>query len=320
MHHFIVPLRYFVFALSCAMIVSVSSCREAADEKVEVDSQDAQREIELTKQIARIESLHTPMGPSRRGDWLTQHEEPGQTFAEYLQSDPVRPLGKRRVIYIQPIGDFSMVEKKIVHDTADFMGVYFNVAVKVRKTLALSEIPEKARRIHPSWGDRQILTTYVLNDVLKPQLPDDAACLIAFTAHDLWPGEGWNFVFGQASLRERVGVWSMYRNGDPERDEQSCKECLMRTLKTAVHETGHMFSMPHCTAYECDMCGSNNRSESDHRDVWMCPQCVAKVCWTTRTNIVDRYQALRTIFEKHGFEKEAKFCRDSIQKLAGEQE
>ena len=40
--------------------------------------------------------------------------------------------------------------------------------------------------------------------------------MLAITAFDLWPGPGWNFVFGQASLTERVGVWSMARNGDPD--------------------------------------------------------------------------------------------------------
>lgn len=39
--------------------------------------------------------------------------------------------------------------------------------------------------------------------------------MIAFTNADLWPGEGWNYVFGQASLADHVGVWSIHRYGDP---------------------------------------------------------------------------------------------------------
>ena len=46
-------------------------------------------------------------------------------------------------------------------------------------------------------------------------------------------------------------------------------------LITATHETGHMFSMLHCTAYECCMCGSNHREESDRRPVYLCPECTA---------------------------------------------
>ncbi len=87
--------------------------------------------------------------------------------------------------------------------------------------------------------------------------------MIALTTSDLWPGKGWNFVFGQARLRERVGVWSLYRNGDPDESEGAFRLCLLRTIKTATHETGHMFSLRHCTKYECNMCESNNSEESD---------------------------------------------------------
>ncbi|MGE5192634.1 MAG: Zn-dependent protease, partial [Deltaproteobacteria bacterium] len=64
----------------------------------------------------------------------------------------------------------------------------------------------------------------------------------------LKPGEGWNFVFGQASLSDRVGVWSIYRFGNPEKSADDYKLCLRRTLATAVHETGHMLGIKHCTA------------------------------------------------------------------------
>jgi hypothetical protein len=42
--------------------------------------------------------------------------------------------------------------------------------------------------VHPDWGNAQILSTYVLDKVLKPGLPDDACVLLALTAADLWPG------------------------------------------------------------------------------------------------------------------------------------
>ena len=123
-------------------------------------------------------------------------------------------------------------------------------------------IPAAARREHPTWHVKQILSTYVLDEVLRPRLPADACAYIALTTSDLWPGEGWNFVFGQASLSERVGVWSIARNGDPHGGDAAFRLCLLRTLKTASHETGHMFSMQHCTLYECNMCGSNHQRGS----------------------------------------------------------
>ncbi len=268
--------------------------------------------------IPRLKPLHRPLEEPKPGDWLHEHREPGQTFRQYVDSRPVVADAKRKVIYIQPLGKFSAAQRKTVKLTADFMGRWFQLPVKVRKDVPLSAIPSSARRVHPSWGDRQILTTYVLDKVLKPDLPADAFACIAFTTSDLWPGPGWNFVFGQASLRERVGVWSIYRNSDADAGEAAFRLCLIQTLKTAVHETGHMASMLHCTRYECCMCGSNHRAESDRRPLWLCPECVAKVCWAFKADPIERYQKLAAFCREHGLRTEADFYSRSVRALGGE--
>src|SRR5262249_6165386 len=120
----------------------------------------------------------------------------------------------------------------------------------------------EARRRPPRPGTEQLLTTSLLNGVLRPDRPDDALAYLAFTAGDLWPGMGWNFVFGQASLRERTGVWSLHRHGDPAGGPEAFRLCLRRTLATASHETGHILTMQHCTAFACNMNGSNSLEEA----------------------------------------------------------
>ncbi|MFC1497912.1 archaemetzincin [Verrucomicrobiota bacterium] len=270
---------------------------------------------ELKPVIEKLKPLHQKISQPGLSDWLAQHNEPGQTFNQYVQSRPVTPQGIRNVLYIQPIGKFTKTQQKIVTLTAEYMEHYFSLKVKINETIPLSVIPDTARRTHPGWGCKQVLSTYVLYNVLKPRLPDNAAAMIAFTASDLWPGKGWNFVFGQASIRERVGVWSIYRNGDPDKDKESFKLCLMRTIKTAVHETGHMFSIRHCTAYECCMCGSNHREESDRRPLYLCPECTAKICWVTQTDPIARYKRLMGFCKGNGFEQEFIFFEKSIQRL-----
>jgi len=266
----------------------------------------------LPAAIKKLVPLHEPLGLPQPGDWLTVHPEPGQTFAEYLRSRPVRPDARRRVIYVQPLGDFTATERKILDHTARYMEIYFQLPVKVRDGLPLEAIPASARRVHPTWGDKQILTTYVLSEVLFKQIPDDATAYIALTASDLWPGEGWNFVFGQASLDRRVGVWSIYRNGDPHEGDEAFRLCLRRTLKTATHETGHMFSMLHCTAFECNMCGSNHRAESDRHPLWLCPHCLAKLCAATAADPEKRFRQLTDFAEQNDLDREAEFYRKSL--------
>lgn len=265
---------------------------------------DLSRAAELSTLAERLKVLHRDLEPPEPGDWLDLHDEPGQTFEQYLRCRPVLPRGQRTVIYIQPLGSFSSSQQRVVDLTAEFLGIFFGLEVKVQKRLALDIIPPRARRTHPQWGDRQIHSGYVLTRVLKRGLPRDAAARIALTSSDLWPGDDWNFVFGQASLRERVGVWSLYRNGDPAGGLEAFRECLLRTVKTASHETGHMFSMRHCTAYDCSMCGSNSREESDRRPLWLCPECWCKVVWAAGVDPVDRFAKLREFCRRTGLPAE----------------
>lgn len=253
-------IRFFCLLLIALFVFSGLSMAEESE--VSPDT--------LEKMMEKLRPLHKKLNKPGPGDWLSIHREQGQTFREYLRCRPVTPRGERSVIYVQPLGDFTRTQRLIVTLTADFMARYFNVPVKIKEDLPLSLIPAKARRTHPTWGMKQILSTYVLGSVLKPRLSGDAAAYNAFTSSDLWPGRGWNFVFGQASIRERVGVWSIYRNGDPDKNPADFRFCLLRTMKTATHETGHMFSMLHCILYQCNMCGSNHREESDRRPIFLC--------------------------------------------------
>lgn len=264
--------------------------------------------------MERLRPLHAPMGPPEAGDWLLQHKERGQTFEQYLRANPTTPTGKRNALYIQPIGLFSPRQRQVLKLCADFMSRYFCLPVKVANDLPLSEIPARARRTHPSWGDHQILSTYVLDRVLKPRLPPDAVSYLALTTSDLWPGRGWNFVFGQASLRDRVGVWSVYRNGDPQKSAEHFRRYLLRTLKTATHETGHMFYVWHCTKYECNMCGSNNREESDRRPLALCPECMAKVTWAAKCDPRQRFERLLSFTKKHGLKRAAGYYQRALEK------
>jgi archaemetzincin len=86
-------------------------------------------------------------------------------------------------------------------------------------------------------------------------------------------------------------------------------------MKTGTHELGHMFTILHCIEYECNMCGSNSLTESDRRPVWLCPQCVCKVCWATGTNMVARYKALAKFCEANGFTREKQFYEKSAREL-----
>ena len=50
--------------------------------------------------------------------------------------------------------------------TREFLGHYFGLPVQVLDAVSVDGTwPEHAHRIHPSWGDEQLLTTHILNEV-----------------------------------------------------------------------------------------------------------------------------------------------------------
>jgi archaemetzincin len=141
-----------------------------------------------------------------------------------------------------------------------------------------------------------------LDEVLGPDRPVDALAYLALTGCDLWPGEGWNFVYGEADLRRRVGVWSLHRDGDPGRGPAAFRRCLRRALMTAAHETGHILTMKHCTAFRCLMNGSNHSAERDGRPAHLCPVCLRKLVWNLQVEPAAYLRRLAAFHRRHGLD------------------
>jgi archaemetzincin len=253
----------------------------------------------------RLLPVATPLEEPEVGDWLAEHPEPGQTFAEYRAADPVRRGRGLATIYLCLLGEFTEPQQRVVGLTQEYLGLFFDVPVIVRRRVPLGDVPARARRTHPDWGDEQVLSTYVLREVLGPDRPDDALAYLALTASDLWPGEGWNFVFGQANLRKRVGVWSLYRNGDSGPGEDAYRLYLRQTLATATHETGHVLTLRHCVAFACLMNGSNHQEERDCRPLHLCPVCLRKLLWNLQADPVPYLRRQETFFRENGLGEEA---------------
>ena len=266
-------------------------------------------EQRIFDQTQEVVSLHSSMGFTRPGDWLKSHPERGQTFDRYRKIPHITFTEQRNILYVLPLGEFDPLQKRIVDLSAEFLGLYFACDVKVMDPIGLDAIPQKARRVHKEWGVRQIHTEYVLDELLIPRVSEDAFAVIAFTTSDLYPEDSWNFVYGQASLSERVGVWSLFRNGDPRTEFDTV---LTRTLKTATHETGHMFSIEHCIAYNCNMCGRNNMGETDRRPLYMCPECLPKILLATDCDLVERMKQLYTFCEKYRIDEPAKYYKNCL--------
>jgi len=295
------------FAISTVLLLACISCGDSGKNSLAsnaVPAKDPRVEL-LNKQKDAVVRFYKPM-QIEDGDWLASQQESGETFEEYIASNPTLPTDERKTIYIQPIGTFTGDQKRVIKLTADYMKAFYNLPVKLLKEQPLGNVPNDMQRLIEYKNNLQIRTSYFIDDVLPKMLPDDAAALIAFTSNDLYPADTWAFVFGQASLEKRVGVWSLYRLSDLVLEKDNTADRLLtRTLKIAMHETGHMFSMRHCKKYECLMSGTNHLAETDRRPLDDCPECMAKLAWAMNYDPVKRYNNLAEFWRRNGKPDEA---------------
>ncbi|HEY2866631.1 MAG TPA: archaemetzincin [Pyrinomonadaceae bacterium] len=265
------------------------------------DSPDVRSGV-LVPAMKAVEPFFEHLGQPGPTDWLATFHEPGQTFAEYLKSNPTVPTPERHTIYVLPLGKFKPEQSKAITITAGYLAAFYGLPVKqLPQQPIMRPLPVKDSRTNQISHKTQIRTGYILDNILRPQLPTDAAALIAFTNEDLYPDESMSYVFGQASMENRVGVWSLYRL----HDNADFHTFLLRTIKIATHETGHIFSMHHCIAWSCVMSGTNHLGETDSHPIDACPECMAKVCWLSRVSPADRYMKLAAFCRANGLQKEA---------------
>lgn len=281
-------------------------------EGARVTLDDATLRPRLERAVERLAPLHDRPPPVQPGDWLDVHEEHHQSVDDYVASRPARVEGVRGQLEVVTIGELPDAHEAIVSATLDYLARFFGLPVTRAPTVACDATPPRARRRAPGDGREQLLTSWLRERVLLPRVGEETALVLGLTALDLWPGPGWNFVFGEASLRERVGVWSLARLGDPVAEREAC---LVRTLKTAAHESAHMFSIPHCTAFACLMAGSNSLEESDERPLWLCPECLAKVCWAVRLDPAEHLRSVGAVMSELGLDVEARHHARDLREL-----
>jgi len=198
---------------------------------------------------------------------------------------------------------------------------YFGLQVQVLPHIDLSKQALNTR-INPYTRKRQVLTGDVLA-ILKKKLPSDDFCILAITMEDLYPEPSWNFVFGQASLREAVAVYSFARY-DPnfygqKRGKDYEKILLQRSCKVLTHEISHMFGLEHCIYFRCVLNGSNHLKESDSRPMHLCPVCLHKLQYSVGFDVVNRYVMLLRFYNKVDFDDEVQGLINQLKWILGDE-
>ena len=267
------------------------------------------------QETASFDGIPEP-GP---GDWLTsigRMDRRGQTVRRFKRGWRNDVTEGRRTLYILPCDPAFHGQEALLKSFEAFMGHYFQLPVRVLDTLDLGHgVTSRENNGVLQWLTRDIL------DLLADCVPEDAYSLIALTLTDLYPKESWNFVFGQASLKDRVGVFSLARyfetfstNGETDFGSIDVK-FMRRAFKVLAHETGHMFGIHHCIHYHCLMNGSGSLSETDRAPLHACPVCLRKLHLPIGFDPIRRYQSLRSFYEEHGLGSEARWIEQRLDEI-----
>ncbi len=255
--------------------------------------------------------------PPGKSDWLTLHTERPQPFDEYREFSAIRADAARRVIYLLPIGDFPEETAPSFHELRAYTAAFYQLDVRLLPAYYPHDL-EFTPRKNPRSGQRQILTTDI-RSWLKTRLPDDACCLLAVTMEDLYPRPDWNYVFGEASIEERVGVFSLVRYdpafwGDA-RGSDFQDVILQRSCKVLAHEIAHMFGLQHCVYFECVVNGSNHMVETDRQPQSLCPVCLRKLQYATNFDVIERYTALGRYYRRHKWYEDLDFVNRQLARI-----
>ena len=261
----------------------------------------------------RIRPLFLRKKPPQPGDWLTQHDEPGQSYAQFRATTGQRAIDRYDTLRVVLVGSLTRGQVEVFRAVTDYLTPFFGLNVVIDPHQPTESLPASAWRPAGGTGHRQLHTMWLLEKLLRSRRRARDAAVLGLTAFDLWPGPGWNFVFGQASLSERVGVWSMARNGEADGAAALRRVCALRTAMTATHEVGHMFGIRHCIAYECGMNGSNHVGERDRAPLEFCPECQPKLWWTLHLDPTRRSRALAAVARRNGH---GRVARDFERQLA----
>lgn len=252
------------------------------------------------------EDLDTP----QPHEWLEAmlDKTPDQSFKTFLDSRPNLPDKIRNTIYLQPLCEPADLDGPAFPQgpwpswqalESAVKAFYHPLKVRALPALPMELLSPRPKSRQGSFG-MQWHAAEVLDALARSAVPRDAFCTLAVTMCDLYPREEWNFVYGLARLSGRVGVFSFARHTPSPSLPEPFREgrMLHQSMKTMLHEIGHMFGLRHCTWFNCLMRGSNG-AEVEHQPNYLhlCPVCLRKLHSSIGFDVPSTYANLLKLFE-----------------------
>ncbi len=218
----------------------------------------------------------------KRGIGKNEVEQPFEAFAN---SEVMRTNASRNLLKIVIIDQgISNEEQEILQIVSDYLSVVHGVTVTLTTNYTLTDIDRRGNQyaVEPNLSK------------LRENLPE-TTFVLGFTSKDLYSYEcrdSVNFIFGVGRWQYAAGLFSTCRFSDG-----SLEKTLIRLMRLASHEFGHMRGLAHCIKYACCMQGVNSMNEADKVPLTFCAQDMAKICHLNQWNLKEGYQRQLDFFE-----------------------
>lgn len=227
------------------------------------------------------------MPKARKGDWLSEHAEKGQSVAQFQNSIfKAAPHATYNTIAMVIIGEGLSAEQTAA--LRDYVQAFYQLDVCIVGPVPLAEIPDLRTRINADTQQRQLFAKPCMEFAAKRVSSDRdlsrrVVATIGVTMEDITNRDDWNFVYGLAAMTEGVGVFSLHRFA-PSFNGERCATAadedrlvVERACKVVCHELGHLFGLKHCINRTCLMNGANHVGELQRQPLIECPFCTEKL-------------------------------------------
>ena len=103
----------------------------------------------LPPKFRKLVPLHQKLGKPQPGDWLIKHPEFGQAYDGYVRMMKQHRDGRRHVIYVQPLGEFTPIQAQ---DHRPHGGIYGASTINCPSGSATTCLSRSSRRRPPGAG------------------------------------------------------------------------------------------------------------------------------------------------------------------------
>lgn len=264
--------------------------------------------------------------PPAPSGWRTRFAGPGQSYIDYVASNPRRPQAGHDRLYLLPLAELGMsvvVDAEVTYIVrtpsgdamAQMLSTFYGLPAEVLPPLGLEDVafPE---RIHQ--GHEQFRAQSLLRDNAH-RVPPDAYSMTTLMVQDVFFDDAQTYGFGFGQHRGGQAVVSFARI-DPvvsglAREPDVDQRLPLRAFKLLVHEVGHTFGFEHCTAHRCVMNGVADLAELDATPLHLCPDCLRKLLYVHPQDPMARYAALAELYGTLALGEPRAWTLDRLERL-----